>query len=415
MTRTTSQIVLEAIRLPEPPSSRWHRAGIGSRAERIFDIASGFVIALFGIGWTWSIANARAAGDADAMTAASSTIAAALTESDAPSAAFLTSAAMEAMASWRGESGRLRVRFTDPGAALPVDTLPAGARLELHGADGGTMLDSLAALSAPSSPASRVEDPVLAAGVAAGAASTPTAPVSAGVWHLAIKAGSIIKPITDFSVITLRPFNEKQRGRIGLYYIGTWPYEKQQRRAAREQRYRLPRGFIEVTRENQYTYVSDHFRLRDFLTKDQPNVWPKYLVLDSKLLDKLELVLDELARQGHHTDSVRVLSGFRTPNYNTRGGDPRGRAELSRHMYGDAADIYLDRNGDGRMDDLNRDRRSNIRDARIIEQAVNAVERAHPALLGGTGVYPGTGAHGPFVHIDTRGWRARWVGTRDSQ
>jgi uncharacterized protein YcbK (DUF882 family) len=105
------------------------------------------------------------------------------------------------------------------------------------------------------------------------------------------------------------------------------------------------------------------------------------------------------------------MSGFRTPQYNAGGGDPRGRAELSRHMYGDAADIFIDSDGDGRMDDLNHDHRVDVRDARVVEGAVDRVEREHPALVGGCGVYVATAGHGPFTHVDTRGYRARWVGS----
>jgi uncharacterized protein YcbK (DUF882 family) len=137
-------------------------------------------------------------------------------------------------------------------------------------------------------------------------------------------------------------------------------------------------------------------------------------VLDTKLIDKLELVLADLESRGTEVSRVRVMSGFRTPQYNAGGGDPRGRAGLSRHMYGDAADIFIDGDGNGVMDDLNRDRRVNIRDARVIEAAVDRVERAYPSLVGGCGVYRGTGAHGPFVHIDVRGYRARWLGEGDS-
>ena len=61
------------------------------------------------------------------------------------------------------------------------------------------------------------------------------------------------------------------------------------------------------------------------------------------------------------------------------------------------------------MDDLDGDGRISTRDAEVIEEAVNRVERAHPALIGGTGIYRATSAHGPFIHIDTRGFRARWV------
>ena len=45
--------------------------------------------------------------------------------------------------------------------------------------------------------------------------------------------------------------------------------------------------------------VSEHFKLRDFLTHDQANVWPKYLVLEMRNVDKLELVLSDLAVARH--------------------------------------------------------------------------------------------------------------------
>ena len=204
----------------------------------------------------------------------------------------------------------------------------------------------------------------------------------------------------------------RRNGRIGLYYIGSWPTERGRGKSARPN-YAPPSGFIEVTRENQDTWVSDHFRLRDFLTHDQQNVWPKYLVLESRLLDKLELVLADLEAHGVRTSGARVMSGFRTPQYNAGGGNTAGRAELSRHMYGDASDIFIDNDGNGVMDDLNRDGRVNIADARVILAAVDRVEREHPALIGGGGVYTAGPGHGPFIHIDTRGYRARWVGSGD--
>ena len=60
------------------------------------------------------------------------------------------------------------------------------------------------------------------------------------------------------------------------------------------------------------------------------------------------------------------------------------------------------------MDDLNGDGRVDINDAHILAAAADSVERQHPELVGGIGIYPATGAHGPFVHIDARGTRARW-------
>ncbi len=208
-----------------------------------------------------------------------------------------------------------------------------------------------------------------------------------------------------FSFVTLVPFAEKVKGTIGTYRMGFWPGE---RRATRSEAYQNPEGFVEVTPENEDTPVSEHFRLRDFLTHDQAAVWPKYLVLSETLVDKLELAIAELQRRGIRADHLAVLSGFRSPQYNARGVKRGGRAADSRHQYGDAADVFVDGNGDGRMDDLNHDGRVNGRDARILKQVFESVEREYPDLTGGLAIYAATRAHGPFVHVDTRGVPARW-------
>lgn len=211
--------------------------------------------------------------------------------------------------------------------------------------------------------------------------------------------------VGQFSMITMRSFRDKIGGAVGSYRIGFWPEE---RGRLRSESYENPEGFIEVTPQNQDTRISEHFRLKDFLTHDQQNVWPKYLVLREPLLDKLELVISDLEDHGIPARHVQVLSGFRTPQYNQNLGDRSGRARDSRHQFGDAADIFIDSNHDGRMDDLNRDGRVNMKDTRVILAAVERVERKYPDLLGGTGLYHSTGSHGPFAHIDVRGSKARW-------
>jgi uncharacterized protein YcbK (DUF882 family) len=218
--------------------------------------------------------------------------------------------------------------------------------------------------------------------------------------------GDAIRTVPDLSVITLVPLSEKREGRIGSYVVGSWPYEGGGR--PRTPAYAPPAGLVRVTPENMNTQLSRHFQLRDFLTKGQENVWPKYVALSPQLLDKLELTIQQLESEGHVVRDVGVISGFRTPSYNESGGNPAGRGALSRHMYGDAMDIFVDNNGDGRMDDLNRDGRVDIGDARVLGAAAERVEQAHPALIGGIGIYRPTGAHSGFVHIDTRGYRARW-------
>ncbi len=208
-----------------------------------------------------------------------------------------------------------------------------------------------------------------------------------------------------FHFITMRPFADKVRGRIGAYRIGTFPSEQ---RAARAASYKNPEGFLEVTTRNQDIPVSEHFRLRDFLTHDQAAVWPKYLVLREPLVDKLELVIDELRTMGVAVSKMRVMSGFRTPQYNEQGVGAGGRVQDSRHQYGDAADVYIVNGAKDWMSDLDGDGRIDTRDARVLAMAAERVERAHPDLVGGIGVYPATSAHGPFVHIDVRGTKARW-------
>lgn len=210
----------------------------------------------------------------------------------------------------------------------------------------------------------------------------------------------------SFALITMLPFGNKSKGRVGDYRVGWWPAE---RRRARSPAYVNPDGFIRVTQDNIDTPVSEHFRLRDFLTHDQEDVWPKYLVLREVLVDKLELIIDDLALHGHPNAHLVVMSGFRTPEYNALGvGAHGGRARDSRHQFGDAADIYVDTKGDGMMDDLDGDGRITTRDVRVLLASVDRVEAAHPELVGGAGIYGGTKAHGPFLHVDVRGEAVRW-------
>jgi len=400
LTRNLSHGFEHALKLPERPRSRWHRGGVGRRTERLLNGVFATVLLTFAVGWTWSIAEARANEGPldDETTPATAAIGAALTDPDAPTIAYLTDATVDLFTPLRGESGRLRAVVGKSGQPIAADSLPAGATITYSTASDSATADSVRTAEALGATLDSL---------AVDSARVPLAPEESGVWSTAIRVGNVLKQVADFSVITLTPISERRRGRIGLYYIGTWPTERGRRRTG----YVTPSGFIEVTPENQDTPVSDHFTLGDFLTHDQPNVWPKYLVLDLRLVDKLELVLQDLEERGYSTDGVQVMSGFRTPQYNVRGGDPRGRATLSRHMYGDASDIFIDNDGNGWMDDLNHDGKLNIKDAEVILAAVDRVEQEHPGLVGGAGVYPAEGGHGPFIHIDVRGYRARWVGT----
>ena len=207
------------------------------------------------------------------------------------------------------------------------------------------------------------------------------------------------------TVFTMRSFGQKVRAWLNGYRLGYWPQEKGR---LRSEAYKNPDGFIEVTPENEDTRVSEHFRLRDFVSHGQKEVWPKYVVLREPLLDKLELVIEDLNDHGVNAEGMRVRSGFRTPAHNlaVRG---EGSARDSRHQFGDAADVFIDQVGNGKMSDLNGDGKVSFADVKMILDAVERVEARYPELVGGTGLYAYSGRSGPFAHIDVRGVRARWV------
>jgi len=213
-----------------------------------------------------------------------------------------------------------------------------------------------------------------------------------------------------FRFFMMRPFAQKRGEMLGSYRLGWWPAE----RWMMAENYLNPDGFVEVRPAEVETRLSEHFRLGDFLTHDQQATWPKYVLLEERLIDKLELVLRELHDRGIDNRRVVVLSGFRAPYYN----DLRineGAARASRHQFGDAVDLIIDADGDSTMDDLNGDRRRDLRDLNVIGEAVAAVEKRFPELVGGLGTYAATGPRGPFAHIDVRGTSARWERARDTR
>jgi len=381
--------VAEHAFLPEPRQRhRIYRGLVTERQEHIFTWVAVVVVLLYATAWIGAIHDifemqreaereAKAAGlKTPPMPVPTQQITAALTQPSA-APAYLSDAMLSFIDPLRGASGKLRFETIAPGKTIATGA-PEGAKAVLSNGENAVSSDFVA-------------------------------PANPGVYDFAVQLNQAMRPIKDFSVVTLVPFNEKQNGRIGLYYLGNWPFERG--KTPKTPAYANPTGFIQVTQDNADTPVSEHFKLRDFLTKDQPNVWPKYLLLNPKLVDKLELTIQELEAMGHPVRHITIMSGFRTPEYNYTGGNTQGRANLSRHMYGDASDVYIDNDGNGAMDDLNHDGRVDVRDAEVILQAVERVERKHPELVGGVGVYSACCGHGPFTHIDVRGFRARWRGT----
>jgi uncharacterized protein YcbK (DUF882 family) len=275
-----------------------------------------------------------------------------------------------------GRSGRLRMRFALPGTLVHYP-------IEVQGA-----LSALRYVWLPLRSDAGAEAPrALVDGL--------VAPQRAGYYRLEILSDSGRRVVDGLSLAVMVPFTEKTGSSINGYRMGF--YRGERNRVATAD---APAGFVEIDTTHLDLSVSEHLRLGDFITHDRQSTWPRYAAVDPRLLDKIELVLDEIASwyggASRFDAGLDVHSAFRTPLHNRR--LPRA-ARDSRHQFGDALDLAVDANRDGRV---------NSGDTRLIALAVEIVERSHPDLAGGMGIYIGRGP--AYVHIDARGQRVRWRG-----
>lgn len=234
--------------------------------------------------------------------------------------------------------------------------------------------------------------------------------LSAGVWNwtapskpgfniISMHQGDLHQRL---HVFVMRPASEVKNGKLRGYRIGSYPKNPYRQL----NKYLPPKGFVEVTKDDADKQLTPLFKVGQFLSK-QPSAWPKYLVLKEALLLKLHRVSAVLNEEGIDGCGIHIMSGFRTPFYNAR----IGNGKNSRHIYGGAADIFIDSNPkDGVMDDLNKDGKINKKDADFLFKLVDGQsdEESWRRFIGGLGLYGSTPSHGPFVHIDERGYISRW-------
>lgn len=278
-----------------------------------------------------------------------------------------------------GASGEVLLKFAMPGASIeyPLDVHGDPTSLEYGWVRAG---DS--AVVTPARPL---------------AGADVIVPEKAGFYRLAIVKDDRRRVVEGLTVAVLVPFEAKEGAMLNGYRIGTYLAE----RLAGKQT--PPEGFLEIRPEDVDLSISRHLRVSDFLNHDAQDTWPRYAAVSPRLLDKIELVISELARwHGGTTSNVQlaldVKSGFRAPDHNRR---IKRAAKDSQHQYGDAADVAIDANGDGRYTAV---------DSRMVGLAVEIVELKHPHLVGGLGIYTSGHTRTTYVHIDARGKRARWRG-----
>lgn len=226
-----------------------------------------------------------------------------------------------------------------------------------------------------------------------------TAPDAPGLYPITVTDAARGERIR-LNVFVLTPYDHRQR-RIGAFRIGHYRRKPLRNNPV----YERPAGFIELTRANQSARVSPHFTLGQFASK-QTNAFPQYLLLREELLFKLEALLQAINARGIAANTLHVMSGFRTPHYNRAIGN---RTDYSRHLYGGAADVFIDRDGDAYMDDLTGDGVATRADAEVLAAIVESLQdREAPPVVGGLGIYGPAPHRGPFIHVDARGYRARW-------
>ncbi|MCC5995808.1 MAG: hypothetical protein JJU18_05490 [Oceanicaulis sp.] len=204
------------------------------------------------------------------------------------------------------------------------------------------------------------------------------------------------------NLVTMRALSEAQDGVLNGYRIGAYPSEPFRGEPA----YRAPEALVEVNSAMANLRITPHFTLGQFLCKQAHDGTP-YVLVTEALLVKLEHILEAVNAEGWRVDTLGVMSGYRTPAYNRA----IGNGANSRHVFGGAADIYIDLEGDGRMSDLNGDGVVDRRDAALLFDLIERLYGESPDFarhLGGLGEYGPTRFHGGFVHVDERGWRARW-------
>jgi hypothetical protein len=228
------------------------------------------------------------------------------------------------------------------------------------------------------------------------------APATVGTTTIHVQDGLDPTGVTLHAFVMV-PYGEMRNGSVRGYRIGAYPTP----RASRTHEAR-PRGFVQVTAENADLQVSPHFRLGQFVCKEGGAGFPKYVVLQQPLLLRLEDLLASVNERGIEASTFQVMSAYRTPWYNRAIGNT---TSFTRHQYGDAADIFVDDlPADGRMDDLNRDGRHDRNDAMVLRGIAEETEGRPEAggREGGLSAYAPNDAHGAFVHVDTRGYEARW-------
>jgi hypothetical protein len=226
------------------------------------------------------------------------------------------------------------------------------------------------------------------------------APYSSGTYLVKAEGDNGLE--RALTVVVTVPTQEVKEGKLNGYKIGQYPkgygrhHAQLASRSDRPEPYEVPGGFVELSKANLNAPVSEHYTIGDFQAHDSWVNGKKYLFVQPRLLEKLERGIQLLGWQGYDDRKLELMSAYRSPYLNSIIGN---ETALSRHTYGDAADmLVIDFNRDGKVD---------LKDGKILFNTFDRLDK-ETNLKGGLSLYKPTAGHGYFVHSDTRGHIARW-------
>lgn len=204
------------------------------------------------------------------------------------------------------------------------------------------------------------------------------------------------------NVFVLHPYSEKEGEYMHGFRIGNYPEAS----ADKKEEYSKPEGFLKIDKSLLDLNLTPHFKMEQFLT-NQSDKLPQFIAIKESILLKLECFLAEVNNAGYNAETFGIVSFYRSPYFNKKIGNG---THYSRHIYGDAVDIYIDNSGNEWMDDLNGDEKTDIADANLLFDLACEFDKKdkNSALQGGVGSYDENGVRGPFIHIDTRGVHTTW-------
>ncbi len=155
--------------------------------------------------------------------------------------------------------------------------------------------------------------------------------------------------------------------------------------------------FYVIHKKDMYRRIVGNYRIKDLFSRDfeyhttyyYDEKTPLYWGIDKRILYKILLLQNVLSNNNYDRNALYISFGHRSPQLN----ELIGGAALSRHIAGEAVDLTIG--------DVNKDGKYSDADKQIV---IKLCENTVIQNKGGIGLYPGS----RVVHIDVRGYRARW-------